>query len=280
MLVVMGIIILAITMAIPTIRYMTGSRSAQSAENAVAAMLARARADAIGSQQPQGVVFLIDQTNDRVVMREVLQTIQPNDPAGVTFLDLVPDRDPLPLPPGIRALTIKDNLTPPLSGTIDPFQSYRYLGFNNNTTTLTYTGSTTTDLGIIGGVILFDGYGNLSTAQYGFRFSIGPVLTGLGNAIVTAGASNSPPPGMPVLWPTASSSMPYLRAQIGLVLVDRETFQNQERQLSPAPTTFDGNPVTSSGSSDTREPVIDGWLDVNTTPLLVDRYNGTLIRAE
>lgn len=296
MLVVMGIIILAITMAIPTIRYLTGAKSEQSAENAVAAMLAAARADAIGSQQPEGVLFLIDEANDRVVMREVMQTIQPGDPAGVTYLDLVPDRDSVPLPTGIRALTIKDNINPPpalvtTSGTtintVDPFYGYRYLGFNNNTNPSigTYTGSVPTDISLIGGVILFDGYGNLSTAQYGFRFSIGGVMTALGNAIVTpaTGGTNAPPSGMPVLWPASGANpQPYLRAQLGLVLVDKETFQNQERLLSPPPSTFDGNPETtmSSGTTDPREPVLDTWLDTNTTPILIDRYNGTLIRAE
>lgn len=275
MLVVMGIIILAITMAIPTIRYLTGAKSEQSAENAVAATLAAARADAIGTQQPGGVLFLIDETTNRVVMREVMQTIEPGDPAGITYIDLVPNRDPVPLPTGIVALTIKDTYFP--SGEADPFPNYRYLGFNNNAAAAgAYTGSTTTDLGLIGGVILFDGYGNLSVVQYGFRYSIGGILTGLGNAIVTPGANNTPPSGMPVLWPTSASSSNalYLRSQIGLVLPDRETYENQQRQIpSSGATTFDGNPTTG-------EATLDSWLDTNTTPILIDRYNGTLIRAE
>lgn len=293
MLVVMGIIVLAVAMAIPTIRYLTGSKSEQAAQNAVAAMLTRARTDAVGTQQPGGIIFLLDQASDRVVMREVMQTIQPNDPPGVTYLDLVPDRDPLYLPPGVRAWTIKDVYHPTAPTNVpDPFPNYRYLGFNDDPTSGTYTGTVSASLpqtrAFIGGVILFDGYGNLLVTQYGFRYSVGGQLTALGNALVTAGSNASPPSGMPVMWPASSSSPPpavvgpYLRSQLGVVLFDRETFRNVESQITGASmTNFDGNPTNGTPpSSSTPETYLDGWLDQNTTPLLVNNYNGTLSRGE
>lgn len=269
MLVVMGIIVLALAMAIPTIRYLTGSKSEQSAENVVAAMLARARSDAIGLQQPMGVLFAIDNASDRDVVMEVQQTIQPNDPGGgVVYLDIVPNRDNLLLPPGIRVWTIKDTYT---SGLKDPFPNYRYLGYNDST----YASGATMDKLRLGGVILFDGQGNLLVVPYGFRWAIssasGTTFTPLSQGAYTTPSSS------PLVWPSASAGavpLIYLRSQVGFVLVDRETFQNQERQLpTPPATNFDGNQTGGNVA-------LDPWLDVNTTPLLVNRYNGTLTRAE
>jgi prepilin-type N-terminal cleavage/methylation domain-containing protein len=284
MLVVMGIIVLAITLAIPTIRYLTGSKSQQGAENTMAAMLARTRSDAIGLQQPQGVLFLLDQASGRVELVEVMQTIAPYDPPGVVYLDLVPDRDPLFLPPGIGAWTIKDTYVPSGVGDTDPFVNYRYLGYNNDTTTNTYTNTVITDRALIGGVILFDGQGNLLVTPYGFRFlntiSTPATPTSMAGALITIPPS-SLPPGLAPLWPTSTGPLYpptiYLRSQLGFVLFDKESFENQERLISSSLTNLEGNPLPSSTSN---EGVLDPWLDVNTTPLLVNRYDGTLTRAE
>jgi prepilin-type N-terminal cleavage/methylation domain-containing protein len=261
MLVVMGIIVLAMTLAIPSIRYLTGSKSEQAAQNTVAAILARTRSDAIGLQQPTGILFAIDNATDRVVVMEVQQATLSN---GVVYLDLVPDRDNLLLPPGIRAWTIKDTFLPSSSFS-DPFPGYRYLGFNDST----YAGSSTMDKLKLGGVILFDGQGNLLVGQYGFLWVS---LTSASTPTQLAQAAFTTPPTSPGLWPVAAGAI-YLRSQVGFALFDRETFQNQQRQLSSPPTNLDGN-------SSPGEANLDPWLDVNTTPLLVNRYNGTLTRAE
>lgn len=291
MLVVMGIIVLALTLAIPTIRYLTGSKSEQTAQNTIAAMLERTRSDAIGLQQPEGVLFVLDQTTNRVTLLEVTQTANSYDPPGVAYLDLVPDRDTLVLPPGIGAWTIKDTYVP--SGDNDPFggaspntSGYRYLGYNADTTnTNNYTGLTVTDKAMIGGVILFDGQGNLLVTPYGFRFVnttvTPPQPTALAQALITFATTptNPNPPGVanppPQLWPpSAGIGTPptlYLRSQLGFVLFDKESFENQQRLINS--TNVEGN--YSSG-----EPTLDPWLDTNTTPLLVNRYDGTLTRAE
>lgn len=296
MLIVMGIIVLALTLAIPTLRYMTGSKSTQAAENTMAAMLARTRSDAIALQQPQGVLFLLDQATGRTELVEVMKTTSsyPVDPPGVVYLDLVADRDPLFLPPGIGAWTIKDTYLPPPAGTFtDPYVNYRYLGYNPNdtsaiTSTTPYTGSIVTDRALIGGVILFDGQGNLLVTPYGFRFlniTVSPApsttMTSLATALITTVNPTTPPSGLAPLWPPPSAVVGnpptiYLRSQLGFVLFDKETFENQERLLSSNFTTFEGNP----NSSTSYESTIDSWLDVNTTPLLVNRYDGTLTRAE
>jgi type II secretory pathway pseudopilin PulG len=279
MLVVMGIIVIAIAMAVPTIKYLTGSKSEQAAQNAVAAMLARTRSDAIALQQPQGVLFTIDLASDRVTLYQVVQTTLATDPAGITYLDLTPDRDPLLLPPGVRAWTIKDPYVPAGIGATDPFPGYRYLGFNDNTSNAkSIYNATATDKALIGGVILFDGQGNLLITPYGFRFLNGGVATALSGALFL-GVSQTPQV-LPTttLWPSGGGGTAYyLRSQAGLVLFDRDAFQTQERQLNASvPTTgLDSNPNGTSA-----ETALDTWLDQNTTPLLVNRYNGTLTRAE
>jgi prepilin-type N-terminal cleavage/methylation domain-containing protein len=272
MLVVMGVIVIAIAMAVPAIRYMTGSKSEEAAQNAVAAMLARARSDAIALQQIQGVLFTIDAATDRVTMYQVVQSpLQPTDPTGIALLDLTPDRDPLQLPPGVRAWTILDPYYVPPH--IPAFSNYRYLGFNNATGGA-YTGNAKTDKAMLGGVILFDSQGDLLVAQYGFRFATGAVPTALAG-ILFSSTTNSPPAlpgGAPAVWPPTSNL--YLRSQLGLVLPDKDTFQNIERQAG-ASGSFDGNVNSNSG-----EIAIDQWLDQNTRPLLVNHFNGTLTTAE
>jgi prepilin-type N-terminal cleavage/methylation domain-containing protein len=258
MLIVMGIIILAITLAIPTIRALTGSKSTQSAQNTIAAYLASTRSDAIGLQQTRGVIFLLDQTSGRITLAEVGPS-QSITQLGIVVLDLVPDRDPLPLPPGVGAWTIKDRYFP--TGAADPFPTYRYLGYNPTS----YTGSTTTDKAMIGGVILFNGYGNVLVSEYGFAFSNGSTSTALGNMVFTA------PSATQANWPT-TTPLPYLRSQVGFVLFDRATFQTQQPAGTANP---DGNTTTAATIN-----TLNDWLDANTTPILVDRYNGTLMVAE
>lgn len=280
MLVVMGIIVLAIALAVPALKYLTGSKSEQAAQNAVSAMLARARSDAVALQQPQGVLFTIDQANDRVTLYQVVQAFQQG---GITFLDLTPDRDPLVLPPGVRAWTIKDTFVVPPAK--DPFPNYTYLGFNNNTTgtaSNAYTAIAVTDKALLGGVILFDAQGNLLVTPYGFRFmdtsvvpNVPTALSGILFSSVTKGITPVLPPGAPTIWPTlgaAPSFAPtfYLRSQVGLVLVDRESLQSQQPSTA---TSKDANTPGADAS-------LDLWLNNNSTLLLVNRYSGTLTRAE
>src|SRR5436189_1280404 len=57
--VVLVIIVLLLALAVPAFNLIRGSRSVEGAENQIAAMIGRARSDAIGLQKPFGVMFLM-----------------------------------------------------------------------------------------------------------------------------------------------------------------------------------------------------------------------------
>jgi type II secretory pathway pseudopilin PulG len=284
MMIVMGIIILAISLAIPAIRILTGSRSEQAAQNTVAAYVASARADAVGLQDVEGVLFYLDPATDRVTCVEVAQSIVPvsatPDVAGVVYLDLVAgahpgqSRDALPLPPGIRLMTIKDSI-PSNSTYTEPFAlnsiAPRYLGYN-------IYPPAATPMTRLGGVILFDGNGRLYTGRYGFRFVNAGTATPLGALVfgTTVPTSN---------WPSSATTTQALFGQVAFAMFDRETFLNQHDASSP-PNPFLDNNQDKSGTNNVNPAdgpnaqQQDWWLDTNTTPILVNRHNGTLIRAE
>ena len=72
-LVVLTIIVLISLSALPAIRFITGSRSIESAQNLAGAMISRARGQALADGEPRGVFFFIDPSNDRTTMALVGQ---------------------------------------------------------------------------------------------------------------------------------------------------------------------------------------------------------------
>ena len=66
LLVVIGIIVLIIAFAMPAFRFMSGSRSTEAAQNQLAAMLGTARSEALGVQQPRGIIVYRDIASDRL----------------------------------------------------------------------------------------------------------------------------------------------------------------------------------------------------------------------
>jgi type II secretory pathway pseudopilin PulG len=293
MLVVIAVILLAMTLAIPAIRSLTGSRSLEATENSLSAFINFTRTEAIGLQRTEGVIFLLDTGADRVkcaaIMDSGLQLT--TDVPGVTYLDLVPDRDPYFLPTGVRLWTLKDVPPPPivarmsgLAPPIDPFapsSSARYLGFNPNPNPggglqtngygipQLYGGFPAT--AVPGGVILFDKTGHLVTQRYGFRLNPSSLL-----ASMLFPAANQGNPQQPMLdWPNANKPNFYLTSQIGLVLFDRETFLAQTDSVSQTQFTDANDPQGGS-----LETAMEAWLDANTTPVFVNRYDGNLMRAE
>lgn len=279
LLVVMGVMLLAITLSIPVIRILTGSRSQEAAQNDISSYLAYARTKAMGLQQTEGVLFYLDTTTDRVNCAAVIQSSQVGDPTGVTFLDLDTSVNPMPLPAGVRLWTTKDQ--PPLQPVTyaDPFGNPppRYLGFNEleGGASPNQPSILSSMLAIPGGVILFDGYGRVTFARYGFRYVNAGTnkLTAFGQLVFGVASTQTPPP----IWPSVSdvnSNANYLCSQTGLVLFDRETFQNQMQQANVTP------PLLDSNQTGTTETTIEQWLDVNTTPLFVNRYDGNLMRGQ
>jgi Tfp pilus assembly protein FimT len=100
MLVVIGIIILVALSAVPSFNYLTGSRSLEAAQNAVAAALSRARQQALYEGKPTGLAIWLDATTGRYTLGLVQFD---TTPASTPNIDLVPDQDFQTLQPGIGA---------------------------------------------------------------------------------------------------------------------------------------------------------------------------------
>jgi prepilin-type N-terminal cleavage/methylation domain-containing protein len=254
MLVVIGIIILFVTLAIPAISAITGTRSISAAENQISAVLARAREEAIGIQDYRGVLFYIDPREDRVVAA----LVRPADLQGVVLggvnvllLDAVENRDYLMMPQGIRLHTLYD----------DP--NCRYLGFNPV--------PASTENVRFGGVILFDGQGRLVSKPYGFKWK-SPDPTNPSNTIDSGIAALMKVVGGDNFVPTNGSALNPLRSQLGLILFDYAPFKSQSFT--------DGDPSLDPNADYTSEKTEEDWLDTNSTPVLINRFNGTLIRGE
>ncbi len=306
MLVVMGIIVLVILIAIPAIQSITGTRSVGAAQNTLSALITRAREEAVGLQEVRGVLFYLDPANGRVNAAIVRQVLPPapdnNTNAPLVYLDAVPNRDYLPLPPGVGAQTV---INAALAGTNGTYSSDAYLGFNpfpdprGNASIVSTTGIR------YGGVILFDGNGRLVSKTYGFKLftasNAGNVQSPMGallNIPLVAGGTDFVPIA-PAGYPPPPNNLTTpvrIASQVGLVLYDRQTFLSQvdsggtanftdgDPGMDPAVAGYGGygvpNSPTKGINNGTGEGSEEGWLDVNATPILINRYNGTLIRGE
>jgi type II secretory pathway pseudopilin PulG len=281
LLIVMGVIILAVTLAIPAIRALTGSRSEQAAQNVLAGVFARARTEAIGLQEPQGVLFLIDPISDRVTCvqviaspaqvpitgnnnSDVLTVVGPFSLASVTYLDLAPDHDPVTLPAGVRLQMLKEPVQMFTPQSTQQFRSpivEQFLGFEPLATFFPAAAGNTTPR--VGGVILFDGEGRIAVKSYGFKVwdLFNNRQTALGQILFPQGTTPST-----VDWPTRATQFSQLvKSQIGLILFDREIFASQG---------------FSDQDGQANENQKETWLAQNATPIFINRYNGTLTRAE
>lgn len=257
LLIVMAVIVLALTLAIPAIKALTGNKSEQAAQNIVSAFLVRARTEAIGLQQIEGVLFYIDPATNRTTCVQVVQ-VPPvavlGDRADVTYLDVVADHDTLALPPGLRIFTMKDT-------SAVNFVNDRYLGFNF------YLNSPNA----VGGVILFDPEGRIITRIYGLHLvDVNPVtgarsLSALGRLMgfTSLPATNWPPNGI---------TGPSIRSQLAFVFVAPDDLK--AAGAAARMTYTDGNDASGVQAQKEKD------LDRLTTPIFVNRYNGTLVRAE
>src|SRR4051812_31914373 len=86
-LVVIVLIVLVIALAVPAFNLITGSRSVDAGEKLLAAMLGRARAEALRTHRLAGVAFFREQTSQRNAMAIVVQSSDragtSNEPAGL-----------------------------------------------------------------------------------------------------------------------------------------------------------------------------------------------------
>ena len=288
-LVVIVIIILLLALAVPAFNLIRGSRSIEGAENQVAALLGRARADAIGLQKPFGIMFFVpDPFGDaRVSVAEVYAADYPDSgsPTRDVYLDLAPDTEFLQLPPGVVPFVL-NNGTVDLSNPQQPRRtSDGYLGFNFDISGPSGTPPATQTGKAPGGVILFGADGQLISRTWGYR-------TGSSSGSVSPAAGNTTPTRMCNLIIGFNSKQGYVdagpavnadvapRTALGFVLVDKETFFSRfggggpQALADPQFGAAGGNYVNSS------EPVEEDWIDKNGAPMLVNRYNGTLVRGE
>lgn len=267
-LVVIGIILIMIGIAVPTLGLLTGSRSIDRAENNISAMLGRARADAIGIQRPVGVLFFLDPTSQQITLAEVCSTTDSiTEPIR---LDLMPDRDFTPLPKGVEAQTIDNAVI--TSGKRD---DDGFIGFNQIAT----SGGDVTTYAPFGGVILFDHTGALVSMAYTFQgLKTTTANTELYNLLMSGNVSGKKYDGSTVGLAAADLSPKIVanpwRSSFGLVLMDSDAFTNNANRTDPQ--------VTPLVPPDTyaREQGEETWIDENSVPLLVNRYNGTLVRGE
>jgi len=269
LLIVMAVIVLALTLAVPAIRALTGNKSEQAAQNTLSAFLAQARSEAIGLQTVRGVMFYIDPANDRVTCVQVTDAGNAGQPLDRTttpvpvYLDLAPNHDPMVLPAGLRLFTIKEKFPTPVQPPLPAGMNDRYLGFD---VVSMPQGSGTLR---VGGVILFDPEGRTVSRFYGFRLmSPGPVLSEMGRLL----GFQAPPT---TDWPPTSLSQIVYKSQLAFVIVDRDDLTSKKSPTTGANYT-DGHEPAAATQSD-KESL---YLDANATPMFVNRYNGTLTRAE
>jgi Tfp pilus assembly protein FimT len=289
-LIVIAIIVLVLALAVPALNFIGGSKSVEGATNSISAMLARARNLAIGHQQVYGLFFYEDPASavtTVAIVRDVnsSQTVPNGSTSPEAFLDLDPvNNDVLTLPSGISAQMIDDGFA---NGNVNQ-PSDRYIGYN----TIMY--SPITALAInpqtmnYGGVILFDADGRVVRKIYTFQISTGtaagtfqwtlmgklfePTASIVANHTPSA-AEQDWSPGPPAAG--VAGGIPE-RSSVGLVLFDHSAFINAGG-TDADPQVINGNNSAYSGGSESAE---EAWLDQNAALLLINRYNGTIVKSE
>ena len=195
-------------------------------------------------------------------LKSVQPIYAPATPLAATFVELVPGAETIQLPIGIDARGVSNEFRypNPTYATGSP-QLYRYVNPV---------------------IILFDADGQIVSTPYLIA------QEGLlGDSIRTLTSTAQPGGFVPVPQPTAAPSVPYgypntplppgassvtpaTSSQIGLVLLDAEVFKNTTPNLNDP------------SALPTQQQVVDSnnWLDQNSTPLMVNRFNGTLVKGE
>lgn len=263
MLVVMGIIVVFILAAIPVVRSLSKSGGVSASRNSVASLMTRAREEAVAIQEIRGVLFTIDPASGRVIgwicEQSVIQDANLTG-QGIILLDIVPGRDCLVFPAGVSLQTIFNGTSSSSTG------DDHYLGYNNG----------------VGGVVLFDGMGHTLVRQYGFQTASLPAGMGIGTIINGPSVAYLPtiltPPPLPYK-AGAFATVPY--SQLGLVLFDSDEFKSQGFSDSDSDQWSNGSLWTGSNAVQfSSEQTEETWIDQHSTPVLINRFNGTLIRGE
>jgi type II secretory pathway pseudopilin PulG len=315
LLIVIGIIVLFVTMALPAFNLISGGKSIAGAENEISALLGRARAEAIGVQDYRGVLIYRDAATDRycgAVVAPVMPSFAaypswnnssayqqynyvqytPTPPGNITHYYVCQSYVPPsstgsnPAPPNgswsecaPNAMDIEGN------GDVQAFpagvgvQVINNCGMNTNNTR-----ASNGYLPI--GVIMFDGTGTMKLVPQVTIAGLGSLGT-IGNFSVytqswISSAANSIP-----YYGAQASGTPHtglnLSSSFGLVVFDKATFEGQGFSSTQLPSQLSSSASSTSTTNTgyiSGEQSIDTWLDANATPLLINRYNGTLVRSE
>ena len=251
-LIVIALIVLMLALALPAFNFITGGKSIDGAYNIIGSFLARARTEAVGVQEIRGVMFYVDPKTERQMMVLVKETpAKTTDVAGVTYMD-AEDADHIPLPKGVGIQLLADGA----AGNQDGYIGFNYFGTNNTVQ--------------VGGMILFDGNGRLSYSNYGFRMT-----DTAGTATVMSNLIHPFSPPAPVDFVPASTPLPV--GAVGFVLFDSGLVKDKFGDYLP------DSPFktpTVAYSSDTAEQSEEKWYAENATPVLINRYNGTLVKGD
>jgi prepilin-type N-terminal cleavage/methylation domain-containing protein len=308
MLVVMGIITLFIALAVPAVRTLMGTTSISMTRNNISALLVRAREEAIAVQDVRGILFYCDKTTNRLIGVLVMRAAMQDPNINVVLLDTVPNKESMALPPGVRMQMIINGVQPATSAAGN---GDRYLGFNPVTGSFPVVS--------LGGAILFDGNGKLLSQPYGFQMSKPATTVGgkpvASNLCTMLGLDYSTMPTytmapnvgtaqnitifsyelIPGYYPQPSMNpqpKPTVLSQVGIILFDYDAFKSlgftdQDADIQSPPPKMTSTyatpwPILTTGDGDSihSEKDEETWLDTNSTPLMVNRFDGSLIRAE
>jgi hypothetical protein len=217
-------------------------------------------------------MFYIDPKTNLITLARVVETTPPATAIADVYLDLKTDAggnaaESLTLPKGVGVQFVDDwNVT----GAPPPRNDDGYVGFN------TYNGHDAANrtLAAYGGVILFDSHGQLVSRTYAFRTdSISIPANPMAKLFFmkTDGTFvSSIDSVVPVI---AAATM--LKSQFAFVLFDVDAFRNQFTDADPQV-----DPSLGSYNSSGPEGLEETWLDQNALPLLINRFNGTLVKGE
>jgi prepilin-type N-terminal cleavage/methylation domain-containing protein len=289
LLVVIGILVLMLLIALPAVNFITGSRSAESATNVIGALLGSARAQAIARQSNVGVIFYWDKNKEQTVAG-LCSTAQPYDgTTSYVFGDVVQFNNIYYFciaPNGIIGASPTASTTnwsvangyaadmPVLLDGYDVQTLPKGVGLQGVRNTVN-AGGPPTDRYITTACVMFDGEGRLSFNNYGLFLGVRPTTgTGinysrLGASVQMFFANGNPVYNIP--------SNVLLSCQAGFAVYDHQTFKDagyDERHF------VTGELTQYSTNQPGDEKSAETWIDNNSTFLLINRYNGTLLKSE
>lgn len=327
-LIVIGLIVLIMALAVPAFNAITGSRSVDAGENLVAAMLGRARAEAIRNHRVAGVAIFYDRASERTAMAIVVPSGDRNgvsdEPAGLEqykswkpFLEdnttpthyeigdvviaLVNNQltgkktvvqfvckethdsanDAAHRPPDQTNTPPTSNTYwgPPQAGEYDTLVGYEYQYLPKGVGAQTINdpdpsnSATQHDRYLRNGIILFDGDGSLLHAAYIIRYVNPATTTDPTHLYLILGFDKRATPLNTQDVGAAATNPIY--SQFGVVLYDEQEFiGNGGTQDDPM------NDDKALGAPGYNEGAEELWLDNNSLSLMINRYNGTLVRGE